>query len=114
MNSHAQVDRCIVPEQSEAFGKLGRVRVSSKLQEIGNRQLHQDQGAQDILQVKPMSREEPRAKINRHLATRAALPSAQTNSKDSEQPVNTEKANLQLQITMLCIETQMVQVGAWE
>ena len=23
MNPHAQVDRCIVPERSEAFGKLG-------------------------------------------------------------------------------------------
>ena len=53
-------------------------------------------------------------KINRQPATRAVLPSAQTSSEDSEQPMNTEKANLQLQIIMMCIETHMMQVGAWE
>ena len=35
MNPHAQVDRCIVPEQSEAFGKPGRVRNCSKVQNRG-------------------------------------------------------------------------------
>ena len=59
MNPHAQVDRCIVSERSEAFGEPGRVRTSSKLQKTGNRLLHQGQGAQDNLQVWPRSREEP-------------------------------------------------------
>ena len=53
-------------------------------------------------------------RIIRESTTRAALPSAQTSNEDSDQPVNIEKANLQLQTTMLCIETHMVQVGAWE
>ena len=53
-------------------------------------------------------------RINSQLATRVAFPSAQISSKETEQPMNTEKANLRLQITMLCIETHMVQVGAWE
>ena len=53
-------------------------------------------------------------KINRQPATRAVLPSAQTSSEDSGQPMNIEKANLQLQIIMMCIETHMMQVGAWE
>ena len=53
-------------------------------------------------------------RINRQLATRAVLPSAQTSSEDSEQPMKIEKANLQLQIIMMCIETHMMQVGAWE
>ena len=114
MNPHAQDDRCIVPERSEAFGKPGCVRICNKLQKTGNRQLHQGQGPQDIMQVQPMSKEEPRARINRHSTTRAALPNTQTSSEDSEHSMNAEKANLQLEITMLCIETHMVQVGAWE
>ena len=52
--------------------------------------------------------------INSQPATRAAFPSAQTSKEEIEQPMNTEKANLRLQITMLCIETHMVHVGAWE
>ena len=47
MNPHAQVDRCSVLERSEAVGKPGHVCVCSKLQKIGNRQLHQGQGSQD-------------------------------------------------------------------
>ena len=65
MNLHAQVDRCIVPERSEAFGKPRRVRICSKVLKIGKRPLHQGQGAQNILQVWPTSREGPREKISR-------------------------------------------------
>ena len=61
-----------------------------------------------------MSREKPRARINRHPVASAALPSAQTSNEDSEQPMNIEKANLQLQMTMMCIETYVVQIGAWK
>ena len=61
-----------------------------------------------------MSAEEPRARITRHPATSEAHPSTQPSSKDSEHPMNREKAIIQLQITMLCIKTHMVQVGAWE
>ena len=111
MNPHAQVDRCIVPELSEAFGEPGRVRICSKVQKTGNRQLHQGQGAQNTLQVWPMSREEPREKISRQPAARAVQPSAQTSSEATESTMNTEKTKLQLQITMLCIETHMMQVG---
>ena len=66
------------------------------------------------MQVWPMSRGEPRERINRQPATRAVLPNAQTSNEDAKQVMNKEKANLWLQITMLCIETHMVQVGAWE
>ena len=59
MNPHAQVDRCIVPERSEAFGEPGRVRICSKVQKTGKRPLHQGQGAQYNLQVWPRSREGP-------------------------------------------------------
>ena len=52
-------------------------------------------------------------RIDNQPATRAAFPSAQTNSEETEQPMNREKAILQLQITMLCINAHMVQVGAW-
>ena len=107
MNLHAQVDHCIVPERSEAFGKPGRMCICSK---IGNRQLHQGQGAQDNLQVWARSREEPREKISRQPAARAVQPSAQTSSEATESTMNTEKAKLQLQIIMLCIETHMMQV----
>ena len=53
-------------------------------------------------------------RINNQPATRATFPSAQTTNKETEQPMNIENANFRLQITMLCIETHMVQVGAWE
>ena len=53
-------------------------------------------------------------RINSRPTTRVAFPSAQTSSEETGQPINTEKAILQLQITMLCIETHMVQIGAWE
>ena len=60
-----------------------------------------------------MSKEEPREKTNRQLAARAVQPSAQTSSEAAEPAMNIEKAKLQLQIIMLCIETQMMQVGVW-
>ena len=53
-------------------------------------------------------------RINSQPATRVAFPSARTSNEETEQPMNIEKAILQLQITMLCMETHMVQVGAWE
>ena len=52
-------------------------------------------------------------RINRQPTTRAAFPCTQTSSKEIEQPANTKKASLHLQITMLCIDAHMVQVGAW-
>ena len=114
MNPHAQVDCYIVPERSEAFGKPRRVRICSKVQKTGSRQLHQGQGAQDNLQVWPRSKEEPREKISRQSGARAVQPSAQTSSEATESTMNTEKTKLQLQIIMLCIETHMMQVGIWE
>ena len=62
MNSHANRDRSIVPKRSSAFGELGRVHTSSKVQQTGNHRWRQGQGAQNKLQVWPMSREEPREK----------------------------------------------------
>ena len=65
MNPHAQVDRCIVPKRSKELGEPGRVRLSSIEEKTGKRPLHQGQGAQNKLQSGPMSREEPRERINR-------------------------------------------------
>ena len=113
MNSHANRDCCIVPKRSSAFGEPGRMRASSKVQQIGNHRWRPGQGAQNNMQVWPMSREEPREKISRQPATRAVQPSAQTNSEAAELVMNTKKAKLQLQIIMLCIETHMMQVGVW-
>ena len=73
MNSHANRDRCIVPERSSAFGEPWRVRASSKVQETSNHHWRQGQGAQDNLQVWPRSREESREKISRQPAARASV-----------------------------------------
>ena len=104
MNPHSKFDRCIVPKRSEAFGNPGNMRVCSKEQKTSNNRWHQGQGAQDNLQVWPMSRE----KIDRHLANSTAHSSAQTNNEEPEPLMNTEKALLCLQITMLCIKIYMV------
>ena len=60
MNPHAQVDRRIVAKRSKTLGEPERVRSSSRGEKTGKRPLHQGQGAQNKLQIGPMSREEPR------------------------------------------------------
>ena len=81
MNLRAQVDRCITPERSEAFGEPASVRVSSGQVKTGNHRRQQGQGAQNILQVWPTSREGPREKISRGPA---AMKEACSQSSDPE------------------------------
>ena len=88
--------------------------MSSKARRIGNHHWHQGEGSPNNLQVWPMSREDPKARINRQSIASVAFPSAQTRQRGTRASSTHQNAVLSLQISTLCIEIHVMQVGAWE